>query len=198
MRALGQVVSQQRVIRDKATACLCRAHYHRWRRHGDPLRGGSRRAEAGAPVKFFREKVLTYDDDDCLIWPFGCSDKGCALMSSPARSVSRLVCQFENGPPPTVDHQAAHSCGRGHEGCVTKRHLRWATPVENQADRLGHGTSPRGEQCGTAKLTVADVHLIRALEGTASQREIGLKFAVNDRTISSILQGKSWAWLPRI
>lgn len=86
---------------------------------------------------------MAYEGDDCLTWPFLKSPRGYARMHVNGRDkrVSRLVCEEAYGTPPTPDHHAAHSCGKGHLACVTKRHLRWATPVENAADKIIHGTN---------------------------------------------------------
>lgn len=51
------------------------------------------------------------------------------------------MCQKAHGDPPSPKHDAAHSCGRGHEGCVNPNHLSWKTKKQNQADRITHGTS---------------------------------------------------------
>jgi hypothetical protein len=69
--------------------------------------------------------------------------------------------------------------------------LRWDTPTANQADRVKHGTSNRGEQCGTAKLTQAQVDAIR--KDTRLQREIAADYGVLQNNISRIKSGKRWA-----
>lgn len=104
---------------------FCNSHYQRSLRHGgDPLSGGppSPRNEAR---RFYRETVLTYEGDECLIWPFSKSDGGYGLLKTNGqhRRVSNLVCREFRGSPPTPKHEAAHSCGHGHLGCVTKRHM---------------------------------------------------------------------------
>lgn len=98
---------------------FCQAHYERSRRHGDPLAG---RTAQGEPEKFLREVVLPYDGDECLLWPFARSRGGYGkiAVNSRLRTVSRLICEDAHGPPPTAIHEAAHSCGKGHLGCVTK------------------------------------------------------------------------------
>lgn len=127
---------------------LCSAHYHRWWRHGDP-EGGNERSPNGAPEAFLRETVLPYDGDDCLIWPFTRSGRK-SLHGSPGHgyaqirrggrmvSVQRIVCEHIHGDGTGMD--SAHSCGNGHLGCVSPRHLRWATRAENMADAIAHGT----------------------------------------------------------
>lgn len=173
---------------------LCTAHYTRWRKHGDPLRGGPLDASRGDVQRFFRDVVLAYEGHDCLFWPFSKYTDGCGKIQHGGRTqrVPRLVCEHVNGPPPTPKHQAAHSCGNGHLACVTRRHLSWKTGKENQADRLLHGTDAVGEKNAFAKLTDADVRQIRALRGALFQREIAEQFGVSQSCVSLIHHGKTW------
>lgn len=179
----------------RARACgWCSAHYYRWRTHGDPTGGGSAHGEA---YRYFREVVLTYEGDECLIWPFARGRLGYAYLyeAGRLRRVHRLVCEEENGSPLTPKHHAAHSCGNGHLGCVTRKHLSWKTPSENQMDRVRHGTSNRGERCGSSKLTKSEVQEIRRLRGLMTHREISQRFGVSQSNISAIQCWKKWAWL---
>ena len=68
--------------------------------------------------------------------------------------------------------------------------LRWDTPISNQADRVRHGTTNRGEQCGNAKLTLEQVRAIR--QDNRLQRIIAAEYGVRDNTISRIKSGKRW------
>lgn len=173
----------------------CHAHYVRWRRHGDPL--GGRRTMTGEPERYFREVVLTYEGDECLIWPFtkGGGGYGNIWLNGRNNIVSRLVCIETNGQPPTPEHEAAHSCGKGYLACVTKRHLSWKTPTGNQADRLIHGTHIRGERNCNAKLTEDKVREIRELRGKMLRREIAEMFGVGSTSVRNIFSGKTWEWL---
>jgi hypothetical protein len=105
------------------------------------------------------------------------------------------MCLLRYGPPPTEGHVAAHSCGNGSGGCVHPRHVRWATASENEQDKVVHGTSNRGERCGSAKLTEDDVRTIRGLEGHMTQQGIADRFGVHLMTVNSILRRKNWSWL---
>ena len=69
--------------------------------------------------------------------------------------------------------------------------LRWDTPKNNHADKVKHGTTNRGEQCGTAKLTLKQVRAIR--QDTRLQRIIAAEYGVKDNTISRIKSFKRWA-----
>lgn len=114
----------------------CVKHYKRLKRHGDPLVKGLPRGEA-AP--FYRDVVVPYDGDECLIWPYARTPAGYGVLDGhKIKVVSRRLCEEAYGPPPTPKHHAAHSCGNGHLGCVTRRHLSWKTPKENGADRIAH------------------------------------------------------------
>jgi hypothetical protein len=171
----------------------CYAHYKRWRRHGDPLGG---RTANGEPQKFIDEVVLPYAEDACLTWPFACAEGRAQIRNGgKAQFVARLVCEAVHGPAPSEHHHAAHSCGRGGAGCVNPKHLRWATPSENNMDKVGHGTHNRGERNPNHKLTEGDVRQIRALRYVVPQNDLADQFDVHVSTIAQLQSGRYWAWL---
>lgn len=151
----------------------------------------------GDPERFYREVALSYEGDECLTWPYCVSASGYAMLRSAGTTevVSRRVCEEVNGPPPTPQHEAAHSCGKGNLGCVTKRHLSWKTPLENTADKFIHGTVLKGERNGNAKLTDDEARELLALKGKMSQREIAARFSVGQATVSRIHNRKNWVCL---
>ncbi|TBY60180.1 hypothetical protein E0H46_31935 [Rhizobium leguminosarum bv. viciae] len=148
-------------------------------------------------MRFIREVVLGYDGDECLAWPFSKSGGGYGTLWIDGRmaTASRYICELVNGAPPTPEHEAAHSCGKGHEGCVTKGHLDWKTPAQNQADRIIHGTHYRGERNANSKITEAEAREILALKGVEPQCKIANRLRVSSQTVSKIHSGHSWAWL---
>lgn len=165
----------------------CAAHYDRWRNHGDPLGGGTAN---GAPRRFFEETVLSYDGEECLIWPFARNSAGYGHIYTGTKTelVSRLACTAVHGPAPHKA-EAAHTCGKGHLGCVAGRHLMWKTAQENSAEKAEHGTQNR------ADLTDDEVREIRALRGTVSQAKLSTRFGIHQTTISRIQLGKGWEWV---
>lgn len=172
----------------------CINHYNRWRHHSDPLGGGIGRGEA---QRYFHEVVLAYEGNECLTWPYSLDASGYGRVTFNGKHgpVSRRICEQVFGPAPSVDHQAAHSCGKGHLGCVNPKHVSWKTPADNAADRHIHGTMARGQKIGISKLTETKVREIRALKGKLPDREIAVMFGVSRRNISAIHCGVSWSWL---
>lgn len=166
----------------------CSSHSHRFRRYGDPLCGGS---PYGSAKRFLEEVVLTYEGTECLDWPYSKSPYGYGQIRKDGKllSVHRIACEALHGPPPASYLDAAHSCGRGHLGCVTKRHLSWKTRRENFLDRIAHGT--RGK-----KLSVDHVLQIRAMDGKHSHAHIARLYGIAEVTVARIMQRKIWADIP--
>jgi hypothetical protein len=150
--------------------------------------------ERNPAIDAFFEKALTYEENDCFIWPFGRDSKGRArwerLESTYLTThVSRAICMEIYGNPPTDKHQAAHSCSNGHLGCINPKHLRWATQIENSAD------DQRGEDCSHSKLTEEHILEIRKLSRTMTSELIAKKYNVSRPHISRIINRKRWSWL---
>lgn len=180
---------------DAVSNGLCKRHWHKQRRYGHPEGGASWRK--GESLAWLLAHVH-HDGDECLIWPFTRSSSGYGVICIDGRQrpAHREICERAHGPAPTQDHHAAHSCGRGHDGCVNRRHLRWATPAENQADRLAHGTSSRGAGNGCALLAEDQVLEIRNdLARGARQSDLARRFGVHISTIHLIKTGRNWGWL---
>lgn len=172
---------------------FCMAHYLRWYRHGDPLAGGSSK---GVAQKFL-DQAIAHEGDDCLIWPFYRTKEGYGGINKGGRCriVSRVVCEAVHGPPPFEGAQAAHSCGNGHLGCVSAKHIRWATYQENREDMIAHGRSLRGERSHYATLKAKEVKEIRKRLKQESQRLLAKEYGVTPSAITSIATGRSWGWL---
>lgn len=173
---------------------FCQRHYIRFLKYGDPL--FTKAAPGGYVQKFFEEVVCRYDGDECLIWPYSRTPNGYASFWYGGRTslVCRAVCEKENGPPPPNNH-AAHSCGRGHLGCVAKSHLSWKTVRENSKDKVIHGTQLAGNENGNAKLTEAEVLAIRNADGVP-QHQLAKRYGVTQALVSKIRRREMWKHLP--
>lgn len=173
---------------------MCGAHYYRWKAHGNPLAG---RVENGEPHRFFDEVVLNHRADECLAWPFNKNSAGYGMLKHNGKYqlVSRLVCEAENGPPPTPEHQAAHSCGNGHKACAARRHLVWKTALGNSQDVLTHGRRARGELQGSSRLKENQVREIRALRGIEPRQKTAMDFGITVGHVDQIQSRTRWSWL---
>ena len=165
----------------------CKRHYNRWRQHGDPSICLKPLSERGIPMAWLRSHAQ-WTGDECLVWPFARAKDGRAHMS--AGKPSRLMCALVHGAPPSRIYEAAHSCGNAYGGCVNPKHLRWATPKENTADKELHGTLLYGIRLPQTKLSDEDVRGIRSLKGAIAQRDIASRYGVSESRVSQIINGK--------
>jgi hypothetical protein len=171
---------------------LCATHYMRLLRRGTLELS---RTENGAGLQFVL-KALQYDGDDCLFWPFPSNRYAMIFVDGKAIGAHRYVCEQVNGPPPTPEHQAAHSCGKGHLGCLTPHHLSWKTAAENQGDRLIHGTHSRGSQNHFAVLNEDEAREAkRLIEMGVPYAMIADQFGVTVSAISAIAREATWWWV---
>lgn len=164
-----------------------------------------RKAAIGEASDFFWNVVLNYEGDDCLAWPFNrARGYGRVWHGGRMRTVSNLVCRYVHGEPPEGKLDAAHSCGKGHEGCVNPRHIRWASRAENLAEAVVHGTRgrgafithPRGRRTirieKNCKLSPSDVTRIRELKGQHSMRVVAERFGVSISQVNRIQKCLNW------
>ncbi len=132
-----------------------------------------------------------WSGDECLTWPFKRTDKGYPLIKG--GSAARRMCILAHGEPPFEKAEAAHSCGKGHEGCVNPKHLRWATRQENVDDMIVHGTRLKGESISWARLTENDVREIRAThKRRMSPKPFMEKYGISASTLYEILRRDIW------
>lgn len=168
---------------------MCGSHYWRWKTHGDALAGATPK---GSGIRFIENVALKEEGDECLKWPLSINQRGYGQFGHGGKTMiaHRYICAVVNGPAPSRTHHAAHRCGNS--WCVNPRHLQWATPVENNADKIGHGTGNKGERHGLSKLSVEDVLTIRRLAGSLSQRELGARFGISQTGASMIIRRVRW------
>lgn len=184
---------------------FCKKHYQRARSPRGDLHTVRRGRPPGVscagggltdPAEFLVGLVGT-SIEDCIPWPFLRDRDGYGRVQFRGKGwpASRAMCAIAHGDPPAEGLHAAHRCGKGHLGCVNPNHLRWATPKENQRDRIGHGTRVLGEQWRMRKLTEEQVRHIRRLARSLSHEGLAKRFGVSTSTISDINTGKTWKWL---
>jgi hypothetical protein len=148
-------------------------------------------APKGSSEAFLRAH-LAWTSDECLTWPYRTvpAGYGLAVVGGVQKRASRWMCILAHGEPPSSKHEAAHKCGNAK--CVNPKHLRWATPAQNSADKLVHGTHNRGERSGKTKLASTDVRAIR--EAPPDLKVLMARFGVSKGCISKIRSGQRWRY----
>lgn len=147
------------------------------------------KSPTGAPLRFLTE-LLDFSGDECVDWPFtkNIHGRGMVRYNGIRTSAHRAMCIMKRGEPPFEKAEAAHSCGKGHEGCVNPNHLSWKTSAGNKADRQRHGTYGM-------RFSAEEVTKIRELGKTMIQKDIAKLYGVNREAIGRIQRGKTWSWL---
>lgn len=149
-----------------------------------------KRRAAPSEAQEFIESAIPYDNDKCLIWPFGRTIDGYAAYRS--RHAAQYICETIYGKRPS-NGQTAHSCGD--RLCINPRHLRWSTAKENALDKLHHGTWPTGPKNGRSMISEDQVREIRSLAGKISYRKMAKDFGISKSAIEAIINRKNWGYL---
>jgi hypothetical protein len=102
------------------------------------------------------------------------------------------MCELAHGEPPTSKHEAAHSCGKGHEGCVNPKHLAWKTKTENRQESNEHGKGGRSNYGKYGRFNRDEIREILSLKGKMRQVDIAARYGVDWTTISSIYCGQTY------
>ena len=94
-------------------------------------------------------------------------------------------------PNPDNKPEVAHNDGNRANNIVSN--LRWATPVENEADKKLHGTHVCGRKVWNAKLHEHQIVEIRTSQHPHTV--LSKKYGVSDSHISAIRKGNRWSFL---
>lgn len=146
----------------------------------------------GRGVEFLRDNV-NFDGKDCLIWPLSRGPTGYAQFGYLGGMfyAHRFMCELVNGPPPSPDHEAAHLCGRGKDGCVHPKHLLWKTATQNALDSRLHGTQARNPWGSKGNLTRRQIAEIWAAKGKETQQTTAERFGISASTVRDIYLGRT-------
>ena len=136
-----------------------------------------------------------YAGDDCLPWPPSRQPTGYGALGYRGKLhyAHRMMCELAHGPAPSPAHECAHSCGKGHLGCVNPKHVSWKTRAENERDKIAHGQSAWGvNRPRRHMLTVEKVAQIRALRDIKTITELSIMFNVTRSNIRKVLKYETW------
>ncbi len=149
----------------------------------------------GALWERFWAQVDRGGDDDCWPWRGPVNNHGYGhlrVVRGGRKEYAHRVAFVLSGGELMVGAQVLHSCDN--PPCVNPRHLRMGDPMANSLDKRARGRSNRGERHGHAKLTSADVLVIRAAyaSGGVTQRELADRYDVSQSQISYVVTGRTW------
>lgn len=105
--------------------------------------------------------------------------------------VHRLVALAFIGPAPFIGAEVAHNDGNRSNNRVSN--LRWASALENQADRIRHETKIQGSEVFGAKLDEAAIpHIRERIKNGERYPSIARDYGVSISTISLIKLQRTW------
>lgn len=175
---------------------MCEMHYRRVLTNGTISL--KRSTQNLAQTRLLNKVMAHKRKTKCLPWPYSRTKGGCATISYKGKyqRVPRIICRRVHGKPPTPKHEACHSCGKGHEGCVNPWHLYWGTHTENMADKIKHGTNYEGERHVSSKLNNIKVKNIRRLQKRGyKDAQLARLYGVGVSAIRDIRVNKTWKHL---
>jgi hypothetical protein len=131
--------------------------------------------------------------DDCWLWKGGLFNTGYGafLLEKKMTTAHRVSLEWSLCRPIGEGLVARHKCRN--RNCVRPEHLEEGTRADNEADKLRDGTSNRGENCGTSKLTKEQIMDIR--NDPRKLSEIAASYGIRHQHVSRIKTGKTWSWL---
>ena len=134
--------------------------------------------------------------EECLVETGGFPDKNGYRRLKIRRiiiSAHRLSWMLWRGPIPD-GLVVRHKCDN--PPCVNIYHLEIGTPADNANDRVSRGRSARGERCGQARYTEAQVLEVKLLLSKGmSPLEITTFLGVPRHLVEDVRSGRSWSWL---
>lgn len=110
------------------------------------------------------------------------------------RLIYELVCIAFHGPR-QPGKEVAHNNGIRTDSRACN--LRWATQLENQADKVAHGNSSFGERSHTAKLTDEAIPEILQKLRRMRIKDVAEQYGVSPQAIIAVRDGKAWKHIPR-
>lgn len=146
---------------------------------------------------FGRILGMTYAKPGTILKPYVCKKSGyhsVKIIKNGGVAVSQylhtlVLTAFIGERPPGM--QGAH--GDGNKSNNYMHNLRWATPVENAADKVRHGTALLGINHPNAKITADTASEIKRLLGHGlTHQKIASQLSTSIAAVANIAQNKTW------
>jgi hypothetical protein len=143
-------------------------------------------------AKVDRSGAFSDVDDSCWLWTAGCvNGYGHFWLNVRMEKAHRISYFLAYGPIPE-GLLVRHTCDN--PPCVRPKHLLVGTHTDNIKDRedRGRGNQSKGSAHGKAKLTEADIPVIRERYKTETLQAIADDYGVFCTVISKAVRRKTW------
>lgn len=170
---------------------LCRKHYVRLMKNGDPLV-----VRSHAPSSFSvaeRLAIQARRDGECLVFtgPLDRYGYGYLTVGNKKRGAHRLAFEAHIGPLAT-GLVVRHACDN--RACIEPSHLSAGTHADNQRDKAERGRSTAGESNPASVLSAtAALSIYGRVHSGESVASLAREFGVGTSTIGRIKRRESWA-----
>ena len=173
---------------------MCRKHYQRWAKWGDPLKTVNLLTTA-TPEERLRFYGWTVTEEGCWEWGGYRFPRGYGRVPMSNTTVGAHVIAYEVWVGPIPDGLIIrHKCDN--PPCINPEHLEPGTHQDNSDDKIKRQrqNSVTGEAHYAAKLTADSVRKIRNewAEGNATQFDLAQKYGTTNKNIHLIVQRKTW------
>jgi HNH endonuclease len=149
----------------------------------------------------FWSKCAAQPETGCLVWTSATDGKrgyGHFNVNGKPKKAHRIAYELHHGVPP--DGWVLHHCDN--PPCVNPEHLYVGTHADNMRDRrergrVRYGIRPIGSAHHKARLTEADIPVIRTLYRWGAQApKVAKAYRVSTGAISAIFHGRHWRHVP--
>jgi hypothetical protein len=144
------------------------------------------------PMIRYQSKIDVRGPDDCWLWTDHLSNQGYGQLGiPPGRTVNAHRWGYEQliGPIPN-GLKVRHTCDV--RACHNPNHWILGTTQDNANDMTSRNRQAKGERVGGARLTEADVLIIRAEQDQYTCQQMADRFGVTLSTVYSIVMGRTW------
>lgn len=169
---------------------MCKRHYSRWIRTGDPENLTNVRQET-IEERFWRNVKTTENPDECWVWtaskPRG--GYGAFTFLGTYWMAHRYSWVLHNPDQLLGDKKVLHRCDN--PPCCNPNHLFLGTTQDNSDDMVAKKRHVFAEGHPMAKLNWDKVHYVRTVQGK-TQKEIAEIVGVTQAVVSKIQLGVIW------
>lgn len=183
--------TEDRCVKPVVARGLCRKHYQRWWKNGDP--GTTLRRYFDRSLSLEDRLRLDYavDSNECWVWT-GTTTRGYGTVNwkgfdGYAHRAAYLVWVGEIPEGLLVRHKCDN------RPCINPAHLELGTHEDNMEDAVSRGRTNKGSSNPQAKLNEEIVlEMRRQYSEGVSQAEIGRAFGVSQTVAGRAINGKTW------